>query len=38
MRARECEQKLWVGQGRRADARDVLAAIYDWFTSDSAPR
>jgi predicted ATPase len=24
--------RLWGEQGRRADARDVLAPIYDWFT------
>jgi hypothetical protein len=23
---------LWRDQGRRAEARDLLASIYDWFT------
>ena len=24
--------QLWRDQGRRAEARDVLAPVYDWFT------
>ncbi len=24
--------RLWRGQGRRADARDLLAPVYGWFT------
>jgi predicted ATPase len=24
--------RLWAGQGRRAEARDVLAPVYGWFT------
>jgi hypothetical protein len=24
--------RLWRDQGRRAEARDVLAPVYDWFT------
>jgi predicted ATPase len=24
--------RLWAGQGRRAEARDLLAPIYGWFT------
>ena len=25
--------RLWQGQGKRAEARDLLAPIYDWFTA-----
>jgi predicted ATPase len=30
--------RLWQGQGKRAEARQLLAPIYDWFTAgfDSA--
>ena len=24
--------RLWQGQGKRAEARDLLAPVYDWFT------
>jgi predicted ATPase len=24
--------RLWQGQGKHAEARQVLAPIYDWFT------
>ena len=24
--------RLWAEQGKRAEARDLLAPIYDWFT------
>jgi predicted ATPase len=24
--------RLWQGQGKRAEARDLLTPIYDWFT------
>jgi class 3 adenylate cyclase/predicted ATPase len=37
--ARSCElraatslARLWRGQGRRTEARDLLAGVYDWFT------
>jgi predicted ATPase len=24
--------RLWAGQGRRSEARDLLAPVYGWFT------
>ena len=24
--------RLWQGEGKRAEARDLLASVYDWFT------
>ena len=24
--------QLWQGQGKQAEARDLLAPVYDWFT------
>jgi len=31
--------RMWQGQGRRRDARELLAPVYDWFTEglDTAP-
>ena len=32
MRTATSLARLWHGQGRRQEARDLLAPIYDWFT------
>jgi predicted ATPase len=32
LRAATSLARLWRDQGKRAEARDVLAAIYNWFT------
>jgi class 3 adenylate cyclase/predicted ATPase len=32
LRAATSLARLWQGQGRRGEARDLLTAIYDWFT------
>ena len=24
--------RLWQGEGKRSEARDLLAPVYDWFT------
>ena len=32
LRAATSLARLWRGQGRRAEARDLLARVYDWFT------
>ena len=29
---RRASPELWAEQGRRAEARDLLAPIYGWFT------
>jgi predicted ATPase len=38
LRAATSLARLWRGQGRRAEARDLLAPVYGWFTEgfDSA--
>ena len=32
LRAATSVARLWGEQGRRADARDLLAPVYGWFT------
>ena len=32
LRAATSLARLWRDQGRRAEARDLLAPVYDWFT------
>ena len=32
LRAAMSLARLWQGQGKRAEARQLLAPIYDWFT------
>jgi predicted ATPase len=32
LRAASCLARLWRDQGKRAEARDLLAPIYGWFT------
>ena len=32
LRAAKSQAKLWVDQGERQKAQDLLSAIYDWFT------
>ena len=32
LRAATSLARLWRGQGRRTEARDLLAPVYDWFT------
>ena len=32
MRAARDLARLWAEQGRRAEARDLLAPVYGWFT------
>ena len=32
LRAGTSLARLWLGQGRSGEARDLLAPIYDWFT------
>jgi predicted ATPase len=32
LRASTSLARLWGEQGKRAEARDLLAPIYDWFT------
>jgi hypothetical protein len=32
VRAATCFARLWRDQGKRAEARDLLAPIYGWFT------
>ena len=32
VRAATCLARLWRDQGKRAEARDLLAPIYGWFT------
>jgi predicted ATPase len=32
LRAATSLARLWVEQGRRAEAHDLLAAVYGWFT------
>ena len=32
MRAAAALAELWAKQGRRTEARDLLAPVYDWFT------
>ena len=32
LRAATSLARLWRGQGRRTEARDLLARVYDWFT------
>ena len=32
VRAATCLARLWRDQGNRAEARDLLAPIYGWFT------
>ena len=32
LRAAVSLARLWRGQGRRTEARDLLARVYDWFT------
>ena len=32
LRAAASLAQLWRDQGRRAEARDLLAPVYDWFT------
>jgi predicted ATPase len=32
LRAATSLARLWCGQGRRADAHDLLAPVYGWFT------
>ena len=32
LRAAVSLARLWQGQGRRDDARELLAGVYDWFT------
>ena len=32
LRAATSLARLWQGQGKRAEARDLLAPVYDWFT------
>ena len=32
LRAATSLARLWGEQGRRAEARDLLAPVYDWFT------
>ena len=32
LRATMSLTRLWQGQGKHADARQLLAPIYDWFT------
>ena len=35
VRAATSLTRLWLGQGKREDARDLLAPIYNWFTEGS---
>jgi len=35
VRAATSLTRLWLGQGKREDARDLLASIYNWFTEGS---
>jgi predicted ATPase len=32
LRAATSLARLWAGQGKRAQARDLLAPVYGWFT------
>jgi predicted ATPase len=32
LRAARSLARLWQGQGRKQEARDLLAPVYDWFT------
>jgi predicted ATPase len=32
LRAGTCLARLWRDQGKRTEARELLAPIYDWFT------
>jgi predicted ATPase len=32
LRAATSIARLWAEQGRRAEARDLLAPVYEWFT------
>ena len=36
LRAAASLARLWRNQGRRAEARDLLAPVYGWFTEDFA--
>ncbi len=32
MRAATSLARLWQGQGKKEEARELLAPVYDWFT------
>lgn len=38
LRAATQMSRLWQSQGKRAEARALLAPVYDWFTERLTPR
>jgi hypothetical protein len=37
-RVRKCGARLWCDQGKRDEARDLLAPVYGWFTEGFGTR